>query len=470
MLYLVAAILIGLTLSLFALACRGSRVSIPPACRKCGFEVASIIAAGTAGKRCPECGSDLAVAHAVRTSARRRRPVLIAAASLFLLASLTPIYLHFHAARAWAWGLAHSPTRMLAFAIEHAQGDVFTDVVDEAEARAGASKPARGELGTLARAALARQKGAAAWDQRLGSIIERSYGTGEITHEEVVGYVLHAFDVSLSPKDSVIPGSTVVSIRLTTARAGPRGMDSLEALRNEEVNLRIDSADIDGVRRYPFEPSDPRSKWPRSQALSVGGLFTSDWTETGQSFDAPVLDGNVDAAINVSLVMADQSRSFHAAFKVPLISKSPDVAEPVSDEVTAAKVRAACVISSWKSPPQPDGKIPVRVWFQYFPAKMPIRICAKVEVPGSVDRQNFHTDWYPFPIQHQNYSLDSRMSPFQEVFYMPAGWNEPSIDVELVGVRKELEMFGPDVAECARNGSKLPLWMGPLRFERVPVK
>ncbi|MBI1191205.1 MAG: hypothetical protein GC200_11060 [Tepidisphaera sp.] len=473
---LLAVILIAISLPLLIFAARGRRLSIPPACRKCGFEVASIIAAGMAGKRCPECGADLAAARAVRTSTRRRRPVLIAAASLFLLASLSPIYLQFHAARVWAWGLAHSSTSMLAFAIEHAQGGVFIAAVDEASSRVAAVKPAPGELGKLARAALVRQKGVAPWDRRLGSIIERAYDAGEITHDEGVAYVLDSLDVTLSPKDPVIPGSAVVGIRLTTARAGPSGQGAAsglytsQELRDQRMDLRVDSADFDGVRRFPFAPSDPRSKWPRCLPESVGSLLTSDWTEVSQSFDAPTLDGKVDAAINVSLVMANQTRSFHAAFKVPLISKSPDVVEPVSDEETAAKLRAACLVAAWKSPPQPDGRVPVNVSFEYFPAKVPIRICAKVEVPGSVDRQNFHTNWYPFPIDHQNYSPESRMSAFQEVFYMPAGWNEPSIDVELVGVRKELEMFGRDVAECARSGSKLPLWMGPLRFEHVTLR
>ncbi|VAX38370.1 hypothetical protein MNBD_PLANCTO03-343, partial [hydrothermal vent metagenome] len=80
-----AVILLLAGVMLLALGLRGRRIDDHPICRKCRFDLVGVY---PAQDRCPECGTRLAGAKAVRKGARRKRKGLVIAAIPLLLLGL----------------------------------------------------------------------------------------------------------------------------------------------------------------------------------------------------------------------------------------------------------------------------------------------------------------------------------------------------------------------------------------------
>src|SRR3954468_14250449 len=81
----VPLLLLLISLPLLYLGWRGRVVGSQPVCRKCGFDLTGLPVTST---NCPECGSDLQMAHATRRGHLVRRRGLLWSGAILLFMAL----------------------------------------------------------------------------------------------------------------------------------------------------------------------------------------------------------------------------------------------------------------------------------------------------------------------------------------------------------------------------------------------
>lgn len=299
MLWLLSAIVIlGLCgVVLLAVGIRGRLVNTHPHCRRCRFDLVGHTSpdGSWSGRVCPECGSDLAAAGAIRIGIRAaRRPALFAGLAILLFVGLVSGGAIWTIARGTN-AYVKAPTWLLIRGLGVLKANQTDLAAQELRARNVAGLLSNSNRHAIAEAAL-RVQGDVSLPMsiELGKFIEDVHTAGQLSSEQWNAYLDHAEVLSLSVRPKIASGDPLPMELILLDRLGRTG---LVQIRVWVVDVIVDGVRIDGGRheisKCPNErtwssPSGVPSRLP-TLPQSFAKLRTSPWT--------PAIDGWDDLAI-----------------------------------------------------------------------------------------------------------------------------------------------------------------------------
>jgi hypothetical protein len=168
--WLLGAVVAGACLVVVGL--RGKRVGGQPVCRGCGFDLSDgVEATGT----CPECGAGLKRAKAVRRGRRRKRPIVIVAGALAILAPMATLGAYGYALFTGVNLDLHKPLAVLEWELNRAGAARSRMIAEELLVRMGRKETPRAEFDRIVELALERQGDRSRrWCPEFGEIISEA--------------------------------------------------------------------------------------------------------------------------------------------------------------------------------------------------------------------------------------------------------------------------------------------------------
>jgi hypothetical protein len=202
---------------LLALGLRGRLIHAGPTCRRCGFDLSGVRAAG----KCPECGADLSASRAVRAGLRRVRPVVTMIGLLLLIASVGSGIAY----RASAGNVrlnAYKPAWLLSFEAQSNQTTRASAALDELLLRANANALPKGIVERLATEGLRQQADASAvWLPQWADLVIAARNAGAIDDERWGEFLRNGVRFELVARPRVRQGGMAsVQCRVTAPRLG----------------------------------------------------------------------------------------------------------------------------------------------------------------------------------------------------------------------------------------------------------
>ncbi len=264
---LLAALALGVALLLLGL--RGRRMDRTPLCRDCGFDLSGVL---PDGKTCPECGSGLNRAKAVRIGRRKRMIPVAATGALLVLLPTGALLLSIYTALTGASLASYKPIALLLTQIRHGNADSVREAGAELLARLQAGELSDPQLADAVAAILDVQPDAARpWDESLGDVIEIAHANNRLADGIYQQFLNHAIILEPVLRPRVAQGDPFpIGIRELTHRAG--GISAIN------VSLSLVSAEAAGV---PLEvPPGPiadrlNRAGSRAQNFAVVGIWGS---------------------------------------------------------------------------------------------------------------------------------------------------------------------------------------------------
>jgi hypothetical protein len=245
---IVAALLAGLGIVLFAMGMRGRRVDDHPLCRHCGFDLTGKPAESTI---CAECGADLTQRKAIRIGHRVRRQRLIAAGVLAIL----PALLLFACVFAGANFNPYKPTMLLSLESIYVGGRSDAALTELLNRLAAGSLSQRQIDFVVARALDIQADRSRSWSTKLGDFIEGARAASMLSDEHWRRYANQAaqepFTMDIRPH--VRRGDPMpVWINAGKARVGSKHIFEMHVKRRYSVDGIVVERGWEGTDTEPL--------------------------------------------------------------------------------------------------------------------------------------------------------------------------------------------------------------------------
>jgi hypothetical protein len=251
MLWLAAAALAILGVSLVIAGTRGRRVDDHPVCRRCRFDLIGVYG-GIGEERCPECGSSLGDSAAVRIGNRRRRArVLGAGATLVCIFGLLVAVLGWGAATGFNWNTLKPFWLLEREALRSSDPSTVDAALAEVQDRLGAGRLSRIDIEPLLDAALAQQ--AAQQDQTPQAWLElfvAALGQHMVTDERIVQFARQSSHGQVALR-SPTPSGALLFLTLERWSGDVRGQTGLR-LKYTPLRLEIGDRTLTDLPAYPI--------------------------------------------------------------------------------------------------------------------------------------------------------------------------------------------------------------------------
>lgn len=441
---------------LLARGIRGRRMNDHPHCRKCGFDLVGLYRADDAGAgivQCPECGTALATAKAIRIGRRQRRRGSVIA-GLFLL--LVPIGL----GGAWLAGVAskinwvsHFPDWLLVWNLQYGSVTKQTEELQEAMTRIE-----QGEFdGSLISKVIDRVLEVQGnqqilWDPSWGQLFEIAHANGLVTEDQTARYIRQSMNFALDIRSPVAEDEQFVfSVKAINIRSG--GFSSLAPFYVKLFGNSVKFQTIQGDSRVDaghhfigdspwrfsvgFPRSSSRHRW--SPHISAGEYEVSadfaahatldwegndtigEWQESLTTRLRVVPRGTSTLTHDDKGIAAESLRQHISIGSIAVLNATPDGAE----------IRPNIYI---------DGEVPITLFFEII-----LR-----------DRESPSLEWsvgHVFCTENGRNSSSHWVRPYQ-------GFHAKNVDVIL-----------RSAPEVAREETDIyELWKGEIIIENVPVQ
>lgn len=248
------ALMIAAGLVLIVVGLRGKRLNQHPVCRSCGFDLEGVY---PAGMTCPECGTGLKHARAVRVGVRRKRWT---AAGIGAALVLAPLAMFISMAAVVVSGSElnqYKPVSLLLLEGEHGSDDLAQSAAKELVRRQDAGELVGENLSNAVEAALDLQGNLErSWHQEWGDLIERAHASGGASEEQYQRYLRQVAVIECRVREHISKsGELPVIIELKEARVGSA---SMFAVLFELDGASVGTQEISELAwgRYPGESLD----------------------------------------------------------------------------------------------------------------------------------------------------------------------------------------------------------------------
>lgn len=336
---------LGVGILLIALGIRGRQVHSRPTCRRCRFDLSGTVGgkaqelAGGEGaregveRRCPECGSLLAEAGAVREGTRRARPRVIAAGLVLVLVGVVgigAIVVNRSAAL-----VKYLPTWYLASQTNGPQDFIAQRAIVELNVRAGLGTLSNARAAALVQRALAVQGDKnATWLSEWGDLIGTLRNKGQVSDAQFATFIRQGVDVSLETRAIARAGEPLpVRSYVRPVRMANQGAGTTAYVRYE-----ISSA------RTPEVTLDCQTGSFISGVGSMGGISSGVASfpltaPVGETQLTLVLSLKADTSVSFATPLGSWERSFTVPIKV--VPAGTPLVEVIDDASLAAAMQTA---------------------------------------------------------------------------------------------------------------------------------
>jgi hypothetical protein len=275
---------IALGAVLVVLGLRGKRINRHPICRDCSFDLVAV-PEGTI--TCPECGAGLRRPNAVRTGARRKRPVFLGLGALLIVMPLAPL-------GTAAYGLLTGqdlnkwkPLGLLLWEAERARGPGAQAIAAELLNRYNAKKLNEEQSGKVVQTALTVQGDeGCAWATEWADLIEAAEANNGVSKDDMARFRKQAPVMEWRSRTRVVAGQPIpVLAKLKEGRVGSSSalmsMVALKTAKVGEKTLKRTKPPSTDPFFGPYYAGDqigyfylcgPKSRWGWNQSYGEAGF------------------------------------------------------------------------------------------------------------------------------------------------------------------------------------------------------